>query len=378
VTPFFNYAERWYGKSIVREFNPADSTVATRDVRGFKAVRTYDLGVSVSTKLYGIIQPGIFGITGIRHQLIPTLSYTYQPDFSKDRYGYYGKYMDASGVGHLYSYFEQEIFGGAPAGERQALSLNVGNVFEMKTVSSDTSGKENKFQLLNLNAGISYNLAADSLRFSELGMSFRTAIGDLFNIGGSSSFNLYQFVPDTGNPLTGHRINRFLLSQGKLAQLTNFTISIGTHLSGEKTKTTAGPVRTALDTVDQKLRSRYVGLYDTEVPDFSIPWNLDLTWNFSQNQPDPRFKFISSNISAGLGFNLTEFWKITATTSYDLLRHDFSAPQITVYRDLHCWEMNFYWVPIGQYRNFRFEIRLKAPQLQDIKLTKQASARGLY
>jgi hypothetical protein len=33
---------------------------------------------------------------------------------------------------------------------------------------------------------------------------------------------------------------------------------------------------------------------------------------------------------------------------------------------------------MGQWRNFRLEIRLKAPQLQDIKLTKQASARGIY
>jgi hypothetical protein len=40
--------------------------------------------------------------------------------------------------------------------------------------------------------------------------------------------------------------------------------------------------------------------------------------------------------------------------------------------------MNFSWVPIGQYRNFRLEIRLKAPQLQDVKLTKQASSRGIY
>ncbi|MFB3057874.1 MAG: hypothetical protein ACE1ZQ_12040, partial [Ignavibacteriaceae bacterium] len=50
---------------------------------------------------------------------------------------------------------------------------------------------------------------------------------------------------------------------------------------------------------------------------------------------------------------------------------EFVAPQIKVTRDLHCWLMNFTWNPIGTYQGFRFEIRVKAPQLQDLKLTKQ-------
>jgi hypothetical protein len=40
--------------------------------------------------------------------------------------------------------------------------------------------------------------------------------------------------------------------------------------------------------------------------------------------------------------------------------------------------MNFTWFPVGFYRGYRVEIRLKAPQLQDLKITKQGSARGTY
>jgi hypothetical protein len=40
--------------------------------------------------------------------------------------------------------------------------------------------------------------------------------------------------------------------------------------------------------------------------------------------------------------------------------------------------MNFYWVPNGPSRQYRLEIRVKAPQLQDIKVTKQGSERGIY
>ncbi len=378
ITPFFNYTEKWYNKSVRKEFNPTDSSVTTRDVHTIKAVRFYDVGVSASTKFYGIFQPGILGITGIRHQVTPSISYTYQPDFSKRSYGYYGRYTDASGAEQKYSFYEREVFGGAPSEERQAISLSLGNVFEMKTASGDSTGRENKFQLLNLTLSTGYNFVRDSLKLDQLVVGYRTSIGQWLGIGGGSTFNFYKFEPYPLSPQTGRRINKYLIKEeGRLAELTSFSISLSTKLSGEKKKSTAGPTKSVEDSV-RVPKSGYVGLFDSEEPDFSIPWNLDLTWNFSQSQPDPRVKARSSNISAGLGFNLTENWKITASGSYDILNKEFAAPQVTVYRDLHCWEMNFSWVPTGPYSNYRLEIRLKAPQLQDIKVTKQSSVRGIY
>jgi lipopolysaccharide assembly outer membrane protein LptD (OstA) len=378
-TPFFNYTEKWYDHRTVQSVDPATRQLSVREVAGIKALRYYDFGVSAQTKFFGIFQPNILGIKGIRHQVTPSLSYTYQPDFSEDRFGYYDSYIDTSGVRQRYGMYDSEVFGGAPAGRRQALSFNLGNVFEMKTASGDSAGEDNKFQLLNLNAGIAYNFAADSLRFSEIGLDFRTSVGQILSIGGSSRFNLYKFATDPANPRFGRRVNKFLINEsGRLADLTSFGVSIGTRLSGEKKKTTAGPQKSAADSAGAKPKSGYVGLYDQEAPDFSIPWNLDLNYSFSRNQADPNNTFISSGISASLGFNLTEFWKITATTGYDLINRVFTAPQITVYRDLHCWELNFNWVPTGPYRNFRVEIRLKAPQLQDIKITKQGSVREVY
>ena len=76
--------------------------------------------------------------------------------------------------------------------------------------------------------------------------------------------------------------------------------------------------------------------------------------------------------------NLTEKWRFTSSGSYDFVRKEFAAPSVNIYRDLHCWEMNFTWFPVGFYRGYRVEIRLKAPQLQDLKITKQGSARGTY
>ena len=126
------------------------------------------------------------------------------------------------------------------------------------------------------------------------------------------------------------------------------------------------------------MKRGYIGMYDLPTPDFSIPWSLDPTWNFNQSQPDPARKFISSSLMGSLAFNLTENWKFTATGSYDMRTRQFAAPQISIYRDPHCWELFFSWVPTGTNKNYRLEIRLKASQLQDVKLTRQTSARGIY
>lgn len=379
ITPFFNYTEKWYEKSIRKEFNPADSSIIESEVKKLNAVRSFDMGISAGTKIYGIFQPGILGIKGIRHQVTPSISYTYQPDFSKRAYGYYGRYVDQFGREVKYSFHEWEAFGGAPAEERQAIGVRIGNVLEMKTASTDTSGEENKFQLLNLDIGGGYNFARDSLKFDEISLGYRTSIGQTLTIGGSSRFNLYKFEPDPLRPQVGRRVNKFLINeQGRLAQLTSFNLSISTSFSGEKKETKAGPVRSEADSLAQSVKQGYVGLYDEEPADFSIPWNLQFSWNFSQNQSDPRVVTRGSNIAVALGFNLTEAWKFNASANYDIINKEFAAPQVSIYRDLHCWEMSFNWVPVGQYRNFRLEIRLKAPQLQDVKVTKQRSARDLF
>ena len=112
-------------------------------------------------------------------------------------------------------------------------------------------------------------------------------------------------------------------------------------------------------------------------PDFSIPWNLSVSYNYNMSKPFPTLleNAIRSNVSLSLSLNLTKNWKITARGSYDFQQKEFSAPQINIFRNLECWEMNFIWNPIGTYRGFRFEIRMTAPELQDLKVTK---SEGLY
>jgi hypothetical protein len=53
------------------------------------------------------------------------------------------------------------------------------------------------------------------------------------------------------------------------------------------------------------------------------------------------------------------------------MQKEFVAPQIRISRDLHAWIMNFTWNPVGLYTGYMLEIKVKAPQLSDLKVTKR-------
>lgn len=356
VSPSLSFDDsRTFVQSETPVRDPIDSTLTFRSsspqsTRGFLTT-----GISTSTRLFGIMQPQVFGITSIRHTLTPTFGLSY----AKQVYGENIQRYSMTG------------------------SLSVGNNFEMKYQESDTA-QEQKIQLMNIGAGISYNFAADSLGLSPLSLTYRTDIGRYLGISASTTHNFYVF-----DPVAGTRVNRFLWSEtGKLADLTSISLSITTSLSGQKKQKAAD--RGIPENVQKEQervsgaeavpaeRRIYRGLYEQEEADFSIPWNLSLSYNFSQFQENPAVKTRSSVLSANLTFNLTDAWQIAGSTSYDFVQKQFSAPSINVTRDLHCWTMNFYWLPQGFYSSYRLEIRVKAPQLQDLKVTKQGSQRGFY
>ena len=381
ISPRINYNEKWYNKKIRRyEIQTPDTNaqsgfttqVIDEDIKEINFVRSFDFGISASTKIYGIMQPNMLGIEAFRHTVQPSISYNYRPDFSEAHWGYYNTYTNSAGEEVKYDQYGKEVFGGAGSGESQRLSFSIGNIFEIKTMKdpTDTTSQSKKIQLLNLGISSGYDFTRDSLKLDDLRLSYRTQIGDILSLNGSSVYSFYEH--------NGSRfVNKFLASDGRgLFRLTNFSFSAAVNLSGDKIK---GEDRTG-DTEEEEYESfkqnQYVALYDeTEPPDFSIPWNLSLNYNFNLSKADASNPTKSSGLGLSFDFSLTKNWRFKVRGNYDFQRKEISAPDVAIYRDLHCWEMNFTWKPFGSYRGFRLEIRMKAPELKDIKVTK---SRGLY
>ena len=112
--------------------------------------------------------------------------------------------------------------------------------------------------------------------------------------------------------------------------------------------------------------------------DFNIPWNVaaSVSFNYARvfDSQEQRMRSVLTNtVNVHGDFNVTPKWKIQYNTGFDFVQMKASLTNISIYRDLHCWDMSVGWVPFGQYKSYNITIRAKASILQDLKLSKRQS-----
>jgi hypothetical protein len=104
--------------------------------------------------------------------------------------------------------------------------------------------------------------------------------------------------------------------------------------------------------------------------DFNVPWTLNLSYNFLYSRPG-----FESNLTQAISFsgdvNVTSKWKVGFNSGYDVVAKQFTYTSMNVYRDLHCWEMRFNFVPFGLRKSYSLDINVKASVLQDLKLSRK-------
>ena len=135
----------------------------------------------------------------IRHRFEPSVTLSYTPDFGKARYGFWKelRYQDQYGQEQSLSYspFEDGIFGTAPSpGMSGSVSFQLDNNLEMKIKSDRDSTGERKISLIDkLSLGMSYNMAADSFKWSDLSASLRLKLSKSYTLNLNATFDTYTY-----------------------------------------------------------------------------------------------------------------------------------------------------------------------------------------
>lgn len=347
LTPSFSYTERWYFNHINKYWD--GDGVQTDTLKGFKRAYNYNLSTSLSTKLYGILQFKKGKIKAVRHVLSPSVSLRYTPDFSANNYGFYQEVQsDSLGSIQQYSIFQNGIYGTPSSGKNGTISFNLGNILEMKVNSKDTVESIKKVKILeSLGVNANYNIFTDSMHLSLITLSGGTRLFNTFTLNFNSTYDPYVLGKD------GNRINQYYFQEtNKIARFTRAGASINFSLN-QKGDTEHNPNLPWLDYVD-----------------FDIPWNLSASYSIDYNKSN-----LNEPLTQSLGFSgdvkLTDKWKIGFRSGYDFQAKDLSFASIDIYRDLHCWEMLFNWIPFGYRQSYNLTIRVKSSVLQDLKWEKK-------
>jgi len=331
-------------------------------------------------------------IKAIRHVMTPSIGFSYRPDFGEEKYGYY-KNVQSDTIGGImnYSIFDggpnvwTGIYGAPSRGKFGSINFSISNNLEMKVKSKkDSVIPTKKIKLIeNLTLSTSYNLALDSMRWKPINLSGYTKIfNNIFYIRYNALFDPYILKKDS----LGRTKNVNVLEwteNNRLARIENSNWNLSTNLK-------IGPdiFKKKTDKVIEKKKSikgteeeiQMINDNIDDYVDFNIPWSLRITYTLSYLNDyfysSSNFRdSISDNIIQTLSFNgeikLTENWKIGFRSGYDLENKDFTYTSIDIYRNLHCWEMNFNYIPFGLRQSYNFEIRVKSSILQDLKLTRK-------
>lgn len=349
---------------------PGRDTVITKTNRGFVAGYDANFSTSFNTKVYFDYVFAKGKVKQIRHLLIPTLTYSYRPDYGKEQYGFW-KQVQADRFGNKinYSIFENSVYGGPGIGEQNSLNINLANTLDAKAKqATDTGMTYKKVSLIqNLSLSTSYNFAADSFKMSGVGITGRTVLFKNFDINASSVFDPYGYQKNKEDG-TGRRIKTYsYVYDGRLLRFTDAYLSVGTNFSSNKLQA-ARKLRKPPDMTNGAEK----GAVSDLDPDETLPWNLNLTYNLTlANHNDTKIQTTHAlNVTADM--KPTKNWKVGVSTGYDFTQHKLSYTSFDIYRDLKCWEAGIKWVPFGYNKSYFLTLNLKTSMLSDFKIPRQS------
>jgi len=381
-----NYNEVWYFKTIRKQFDVTQNKVVDVDVQGFDAFRTYSFTAGLGTTIYGTFN---FGekkkIQAIRHVMRPNVSYSYTPSFSN----YYDTY-DPDGSGTMrkdYTRFDNGIFGAPGKNMSNNLGFNLSNTFEAKVTDKDSTKTEPKKVMLlnNLNFSTSYDMTADSLKWSPMRVSGGTQfLKQKMNVNFAATLDPYA-INNAGQRISTWNID----NSGSLFRMTSANMTLNYNFSSKDTENedkkniqgkNNGGREDDLFGTNTDLSNRQDSQFNkdngeenpiSEFFKYKLPWDMNLAYSLTYSNINREKKVTGNSVMISMNTDLTPKWKIGVSTGYDFVQKGVTFTQFRFERDLLSWRMDFNWVPFGENAYWGFFIGIKAGVLSDIKWDKR-------
>lgn len=417
VTPSFTFTDRMYTHKVMQGWDTERQAVQRDTVYGFYNVYNYNMSISANTKLYGMYRPmpwfGGKKIAAIRHVFTPTVSFSYAPDFSQSRFGFYDSYVKTDANGNVstvrYSPFSGMMYGTVGQGMTGSVTMDVANNIEMKVRTDKDSTGYRKISLIDeLGGSLSYNMAAKRRPWSDLNLRARIKLTKKYTYSMNAVFATYAYEKDeNGRVYVGDHTEwsrgRFGRFQGTAQNIT-YSISNETFrkLFGKKHSTTTSDdeldeeldeeeeTDPTMQNVDPDRKKGKTGANQESNGDvdedgylkFSLPWSINIGYGVTIRENtqgrfnDKRMRYpykLSHTLNFSGNIRISEGWNINFSSGYDFNMHKLSMTTASLSRDLHCFQMSCSMV-ISPYTSYNFTFACKAGTLADaLKWKKQSS-----
>ncbi len=387
LNPSFRYSERWYFKRLDWSYDEELEEIVSEEISGFNRLVNYSGGFNITTGIFGTKFFKKGKIKAIRHAMTPSIGFNYAPNFRDTTRFDYVQVIENPNTGALItrSRYDGFLFASSPGREQAAINFNLNNTLEMKVKDEEDSVKQfKKVKLLN-SFGIStnYNVIAEEFKLGNIRVNANTSLFQnklSVNFTGTIDPYIYRltepitFNEDGTRNVRQERFDEFAWNNGQgIGQLSQATLALSTNLNPKARDRERSTQDKILDSdLNAEDKEFLINNPETYV-DFNIPWSLRINYNLGYRRRGFEDSDITQSLRFSGDFSLSEKWKITFNSGYDVEEKEFTQTNLGISRDLHCWEMNFNWTPFGRFTSYDFTIRVKSALLQDLKLNRTRS-----
>ncbi len=415
--PNVNYSETWFLETARKEYqisidtienkevsniNPLDTittitydtlgTTETFDKSGFKSLRQFNAGFNISTDVYSTLLFKKGRVKGIRWTMKPSVGFSYTPDYTNERWGYFDTYSR----GHSdniedvrYSVFEGNVFGQNPSTQGKQMNITYGlqNFFEAKVFSrKDSINPIKRVKLFdNISLNGDYNFARDSLKFSMIRANGTARfLKNISTLTLTATFDPYienneGVRLNTSRWKAEKRILRFDQLSMRLSNRVSWNqiqewFNIGKNKNDGSGKKSSSPksnnANTGRDGFNNQVQD--TNYSSSFISDFSFEHLMNI--NFT-----PDTVIITSNtLSLRTTINLSDKWQfVIRGIGYDFRNKSLTYPDVAIARDLHCWRMSMSWQPTRGTYTFSLKVNPGSLEFISVPWTKNQFDSGL-
>ncbi len=391
----FTWTENWYTQNntytlIDSSLTGTEDAINVDTTYGFSRVGTYTTSVSMTSRIYGF-----YGFKGsntvIRHLIVPTIGFQYNPDFSEEGFETLQDeneniVKDDDGEDVKLNKYQDALYKPSTSGKRSALTFGLTNQVELKIKKNDSISKKIKI-FDNLGVRSSYNFAADEFQLAPFVLSANTNILNVVSFQSGMTIEPYIYDYEEGDLERETKVkqNKYAWDEGYfIGNIERANFSLSSSLNPDKFK--KGKKKDEDTNIEEEmyqdpekkdsLENAEMEIEDYEYNNsryvnFKVPWNLRLRYNFNYTNQANSEKDIIMNLQFSGDFKLTPKWRIGYSMAYDFENNKFATPSLNIYRDLNCWELRVDWIPFGPRQSYGVYINIKSQTLKDLKVSKK-------
>lgn len=366
INPSAGYGNKINFQQINKSYDAVSNKTVVDTLAKIGMAHEFNLNVTASTVVYSYYQVVGKNKPKLRHLLTPTVGYRYVPLLNPLTTALVGPNQTQV----IYSQYEKSIYSVGNTASASFLTFGINNTLELKFKSEkDTVTGFKKVRLIDqFSITGDYNFKKDSMRLSNINLNVRVSPRDFLNFVATGTFSPYAY-DSTGKSLSAYAIT----AQQGLGRMMNVSFTTSLLIAPKKDRKKIEESVGAFNNEKWNNDFNYYALHPERAIYFDIPWKMNLSHvytisantNKTVSNPD-LYIFIQTLVVNG-DISFTKRWNLSGNMNVNVQTGKVTNLNIALNRNLHCWALSFYWIPLGGNKSFLLSIRNTSSIFRDAK-----------